>query len=88
MDAFSVDDFLQIILKIRMGISCDYKLNFAFAILDQFNYRANGIFLSQDAPFGATFTASSGGLTATGLGGLIEGRATIVVLHFETLAGQ
>jgi hypothetical protein len=49
---------------------------------------ANGIFLSEDAPFGATFTASSGGLTASGLGGLIEGRATIVVLHFETLAGQ
>ncbi|CAN5547555.1 hypothetical protein BH11MYX1_BH11MYX1_42370 [soil metagenome] len=49
---------------------------------------SNGIFLSQDAPFGSTFTASSGGLTKTGLGGVIEGRVTIVVLQFEPPAGQ
>lgn len=50
---------------------------------------SNGIFMSQDAPFGATFNASSsGGLSATGLGGLIEGRITVIVLQFEMPAGQ
>lgn len=49
---------------------------------------SNGIFVSQDALFGATFTASSGGLTATGLGGVIDGRVTIVILQFEPPTGQ
>ncbi len=50
---------------------------------------SNGIFMSHDAPFGTTFNASSGGgLSATGLGGLIEGRITLVVLQFEMPAGQ
>ncbi len=48
----------------------------------------NGVFLSEDAPFNSTFSVSSGGLTASGLGGLIEGKVTVVVLQFEQVAGS
>ena len=46
---------------------------------------ANGIWLSQDASFPATFTTTNPQLqtqTAAGFGGLVQGKATIVVLQF------
>ncbi len=48
---------------------------------------SNGIFVSQDAPFGTTFSVTSmGGVpqTATAIGGLIAGKVTIVVLQFPS----
>jgi len=47
-----------------------------------------GIFLSQDAPFGTTFTTTQAGLTATAVGGLIDGKVTIVVLQLPSQTGQ
>ncbi|HEY6033783.1 MAG TPA: hypothetical protein VIV58_05975 [Kofleriaceae bacterium] len=47
-----------------------------------------GIFLSEDAPFGTTFTASQADLTATAVGGLIDGKVTIVVLQLPNQTGQ
>jgi hypothetical protein len=43
-----------------------------------------GIFVSTDAAFGTEFTAHAAGLTdAIGVGGLVSGRVTIVVLQLE-----
>src|SRR5690606_2491532 len=49
---------------------------------------SSGLFVSQDAPYGTSFTASSGALslTATGLGGRVSGRVTIVVLQLAPAA--
>jgi hypothetical protein len=44
---------------------------------------SNGIFVSRDAPFGTTFTTRGMTVeTATGYGGLVDGKVTIVVLQF------
>lgn len=44
---------------------------------------STGIFLSTDAPFGATFSTSGGGRTPiSGIGGAVAGRVTIVILQF------
>lgn len=48
----------------------------------------SGIFVSQDAPFGTTFSATQAGLTATAVGGLIDGKVTIVVLQLPNQTGQ
>jgi hypothetical protein len=49
---------------------------------------ANGIFISQDTPYGSTFTANGAKLQAAlGYGGLVEGKVSIVVLQFDHPAG-
>jgi hypothetical protein len=48
----------------------------------------NGIFVSDDAAFGATFSAMSGGQTAKAIGGLIDGKVTIVVLQIPDQTGE
>jgi hypothetical protein len=51
----------------------------------------NGIFISEDAPFGTTFTVSSGSPVNTippRLGGLVEGKVTMVVLQFTHPLGS
>ena len=48
----------------------------------------NGIFVSDDAMFGATFSAVSGGQQATAIGGLIDGKVTIVVLQIPAPTGE
>jgi hypothetical protein len=44
---------------------------------------ASGIFLSTDAPYGTNFTAHGVSLAqiATGFGGLVHGKVTVVILH-------
>jgi len=44
---------------------------------------ATGIFVSTDAPFGTTFSASARGTTRHEIGGLVAGKATIVVLTMD-----
>jgi hypothetical protein len=44
---------------------------------------ASGIFVSPDAGFGTTFDVATGVQTATGYGGLVEGKVTIVVLQYQ-----
>jgi hypothetical protein len=44
---------------------------------------ANGIFVSTDAAFGTTFSASARGATRHEVGGLVAGKATIVVLTMD-----
>ena len=41
----------------------------------------NGVFVSTDAAFGTTYTVQNGMDTATGVGGLVSGKVTIVVLQ-------
>jgi hypothetical protein len=49
---------------------------------------ASGAFVSQDASFGTTFTSLSGlESTNNGIGGLVDGKVTIVVLQFTTPLG-
>ena len=51
----------------------------------------NGIFMSQNAPFGTTFTVDGGGPVNTippKLGGKVEGKVTIVVLQFTHPLGS
>ncbi|MEO6774689.1 MAG: hypothetical protein ABI467_17070 [Kofleriaceae bacterium] len=47
----------------------------------------NGIFLSTDATFGATFGAMMSGQQAQAVGGLIDGKVTIVVLQIPNQTG-
>lgn len=42
----------------------------------------SGIFLSSDAIFGSTFTATKGMQTAQAIGGVVDGKVTVVVLQF------
>ena len=44
---------------------------------------SSGIFVSSDAPFGTTFSVASGVQAASGFGGLVEGKVTIVVLQYQ-----
>jgi hypothetical protein len=44
---------------------------------------SSGIFVSSDAPFGTTFSVASGVQSASGFGGLVEGKVTIVVLQYQ-----
>lgn len=44
---------------------------------------ASGIFVSADAGFGTSFSVASGVQTASGYGGLVEGKVTIVVLQYQ-----
>lgn len=49
----------------------------------------NGIFMSTDAPFGTTFTVQSGPVRKVQkVGGLVEGKVTIVVLQFTQPLGS
>ena len=48
---------------------------------------ASGIFISEDAPFGTTFSATSSLHTVAGFGGLVDGKVTVVVLQFGTPVG-
>jgi hypothetical protein len=44
---------------------------------------SNGIFLSKDAQFGTTFSTTNSQLqTATGFGGVVDGKVTVVVVQF------
>jgi hypothetical protein len=45
---------------------------------------SNGIFMSQNTPYGTAFHASSMLQSTTGFGGLIDGKVTIVILQFKT----
>jgi hypothetical protein len=42
---------------------------------------ATGVFVSRDAPFGTAFSAVVAGQPIQGIGGLVEGRVTIVILR-------
>lgn len=46
-----------------------------------------GIFVSTDAAFGTTFTATKADVTATAFGGLIDGKVTIVILQLPSQTG-
>ena len=49
---------------------------------------AGGLFVSQDAPYGTRFNAiGPGSQTASGIGGLIYGKVTIVLLQLAQVAG-
>jgi hypothetical protein len=44
----------------------------------------NGIFVSRDAPFGTMFATSRPGRpTVTGVGGMVAGKITVVVLQLD-----
>lgn len=49
---------------------------------------SNGIFVSTDAPYGTQFSARNAAfnLPATGFGGIVDGKVTIVILQFSNLA--
>lgn len=49
---------------------------------------ANGIFVSQDAPFGSTFHATSANQSVTGFGGLLDEKVTVVILQFPPQTGM
>ena len=55
---------------------------------------SNGIFMSQDTPYAdadgtiSTFRTSTMLQTATGYGGLIDGKVTIVILQFQLPQGM
>ena len=49
---------------------------------------SSGIFVSKDAPFGTTFSATSALHTVSTFGGLVDGKVTVVVLRFDTPVGQ
>ncbi|HEX4449341.1 MAG TPA: hypothetical protein VH143_00670 [Kofleriaceae bacterium] len=44
---------------------------------------SSGIFVSTDAGFGTSFSVASGVQAASGYGGLVEGKVTIVVLQYQ-----
>jgi hypothetical protein len=50
----------------------------------------SGMFISQDATFGTTFTAHGATMVQdqTGYGGLVDGKATVVVIQFPKLQGN
>lgn len=41
-----------------------------------------GVFVSTDAPFGTTFSVRAGMQMVTGIGGLVSGKVTVVILQF------
>ena len=49
---------------------------------------SSGIFISEDAPFGTTFSATSSLHTVSNFGGLVDGKVTVVVLQFDTPVGD
>jgi hypothetical protein len=49
---------------------------------------SNGIFISQDAPYGTTFRALSPLASKAELGGLVDGKVTIVILQLDNQPGM
>jgi hypothetical protein len=49
---------------------------------------SSGVFVSLNADYGATFTATSGFKTATALAGRVMGKVTIALLQFSDVVGQ
>lgn len=47
----------------------------------------SGLFVSRDAPFGTTFSTFMINETANGIGGLVDGKVTVVILQFESPIG-
>jgi hypothetical protein len=44
---------------------------------------ASGIFVSRDAPYGTSFAAAQTNQAISAMGGLVEGKVTVVVLQFD-----
>jgi hypothetical protein len=47
----------------------------------------SGIFVSRDAPYGTNFTTFMFNQTVNGIGGLVDGNVTVVILQFEDPVG-
>ncbi|MBA2544734.1 MAG: hypothetical protein H0V17_34135 [Deltaproteobacteria bacterium] len=48
---------------------------------------ASGIFVSRDAPYGTNFSTFSIEQTVNAIGGLVDGKVTVVILQFDTPIG-
>jgi hypothetical protein len=48
---------------------------------------SSGIWVATGVPYGTIFEARSGGATSTGIGGLVKGKVTVVVLQLGTVVG-
>ena len=49
---------------------------------------SNGIFMSQNTPYGTAFHASNNLQSTTGFGGLIDGKVNIVILQCKMQTGM